>query len=354
MPRPPARRTPRRTMYDGDHDPPAVYVVDDPRDLADQDSQFANLDGLAIHYKHVASASSEARDTIVMIHGFSGNTSNFTVTPVWQELHERYHLMAFDRPGWGLSPRVVRRRDRSWPTESGDNPYTYEYSAELVERMLVHCHLMEEEEREGGRLVLLAHSHGGLLACYALSSRARLRAAFRGVVLVDAPILAWPVPRAAQSAAVRFPGLAKRLVHACAWMYAAGAKSPRLAGLTFGDIADYRQRYPNGMRGWDLTFRVRGWKASFAEWCAANAAAPPLHLERLQEVPILDVRGTRDRVISVRDGVECADATGAQTAFVAEAGHLPFAERPEEFMMVLDEFLNALDTGMQDSVLLYE
>jgi hypothetical protein len=54
------------------------------------------------------------------------------------------------------------------------------------------------------------------------------------------------------------------------------------------------------MCGWDQTFRVRGWKQAMGEWAACNAASPPLELQRLRELPCLDVRGTRDQVIELR------------------------------------------------------
>jgi hypothetical protein len=60
---------------------------------------------------------------------------------------------------------------------------------------------------------------------------------------------------------------------------------------------EYLQENPNGMCGWDQTFRVRGWKQAMGEWAACNAASPPLDLQRLRELPCLDVRGTSDQVI---------------------------------------------------------
>ncbi len=45
---------------------------------------------------------------------------------------------------------------------------------------------------------------------------------------------------------------------------------------------------------------------------------------------------------SVRDGVESEVLTGAQVAFVAAAGHVPFAEQPHDFLLVVEEFLAEL------------
>jgi hypothetical protein len=41
---------------------------------------------------------------------------------MWEELAASFSLLSFDRPGWGLSQRVVRSKKGLWPTEKGDNP----------------------------------------------------------------------------------------------------------------------------------------------------------------------------------------------------------------------------------------
>jgi pimeloyl-ACP methyl ester carboxylesterase len=38
--------------------------------------------------------------------------------------------------------------------------------------------------------------------------------------------------------------------------------------------------------------------------------------------------------------VNSEELTGAELAFVSEAGHLPFAEQPEDFLLVVTEFLS--------------
>ena len=119
-----------------------------------------SLDGLRIHYKHQVNP--EATTTIVMLHGVSGNTSNFTNVPMWNDFSSRFSLLAFDRPGWGLSPRVLRTTKMtgsSWPTDSGENPYTYEYSTKLLLNLLEYLELSNRPK------ILLAHSHGGEQAC---------------------------------------------------------------------------------------------------------------------------------------------------------------------------------------------
>jgi pimeloyl-ACP methyl ester carboxylesterase len=348
----------RRTIYDGDSPHPHPYEVESGRQIAWPESEFLSFQGIDIHFMHRRHADT-SKPTIVMLHGFNGSVFNFCICPLWEELALSHSLLAFDRPGWGLSERVTRMRRGllprgGWPTESGANPYTYLFSAQLLEHVLRTRGLWDAPK------VLMAHSHGGLTAVSLLCEHEQLRAQFAGVVLVDAAIRAWPVPPAAARLAQRFPGCVRWLLQHLAWLYRAGSGVMKLAGVPFHDLPGYLRREPNGMRGWDSTFRVEKWKArkafeerereicltavfslqeAFAEWAVANAAAPPCDLTQLRALPVLDVRGVRDKVIDPYDGVDTQALTGAETAFVSEAGHLPFCEQPEDFAFVVGEFL---------------
>lgn len=331
----PARRSrKKRTMYDGEFDHPAEYVVDDPSKLAEKDSQFLELDGLLIHC--VVRMKEEPCPVLVMLHGFSGNTTNFSVCPMWEELAQQYSLVAFDRPGWGLSPRVLRGKKGVWPTRSAENPYTYAYSCRLLRSVLEALHLWDAHHIP---LVLIGHSHGGTTTSYCLAHDAQLRARFAAAVLIDAPLAKWPVPRPFQAIARGVPAFTRALCRASAPIYYVGACHVATAKLPFYDLRGYIAQWPNGMRGWDQTFRVRNWQRAFAEWCCANASRVEIDFTKLSELPVLDVRGAQDKVVDPQDGIKLQQQTKAEIAFVSNAGHLPFAEQPDDFMMILSEFL---------------
>ncbi len=166
----------KKTIYDGDSPHPDPFVVASGRDIAGPESQFLSFDGVEIHFVHV-SHEDPSRPTVILLHGFSGNVFNFSICPMWnvrksvflsffplfflflQELALSYSLLAFDRPGWGLSARVVRGRRGVWPTESGNNPYSYEFSALLLR------HILQERGLWDRPKILFAHSHGGLVRC---------------------------------------------------------------------------------------------------------------------------------------------------------------------------------------------
>ena len=73
------------------------------------------------------------------------------------------------------------------------------------------------------------------------------------------------------------------------------------------------------------------------QWSAVNAAPAKMDLTKLRELPVLDIRGLNDSVIPPRDGLECQPLMNSEVALISDSGHLPFAERPEDFFLVLFE-----------------
>lgn len=73
-------------------------------ELVDQDSRFAVLHGISVHYK-AASPYSRPKATIHCFHGFGANTGS------WGKVHRQLaytlaaQVTAHDMPGFGLTER---------------------------------------------------------------------------------------------------------------------------------------------------------------------------------------------------------------------------------------------------------
>lgn len=119
-----------------------------------------------------AAAPHTFRHPIVLLHGFG--SSLFAFRALWLELSQQCSiLLAFDRPGFGLTSRPLKdasgsygswvERDELNPSARGvlreqSNPYTSEYSAALLLKLLSKLGLGHE------RCVFVGHSTGGSLA----------------------------------------------------------------------------------------------------------------------------------------------------------------------------------------------
>jgi len=97
-----------------------------PRELADPDSQFAEVDGLTVHYK----TAGEGQPILVLLHGF--DASIFSWREVKEPLGKLGRVIAFDRPAFGLAARPI-------PGEcQGDTPYSPEAQADLTVELMDH------------------------------------------------------------------------------------------------------------------------------------------------------------------------------------------------------------------------
>lgn len=84
---------------------------------------------------------------IVLLHGFGAST--FSWRTVIDELAELGHVIAYDRPGFGVTPLVERT-----PT---DDPYSLAGQVRLLGKLV-------EAESAGRPVVLVGHSAGALVA----------------------------------------------------------------------------------------------------------------------------------------------------------------------------------------------
>lgn len=136
-----------------------------PEQLADPDSRFAEVNGVNIHYKMAG----EGEPVFILLHGFAAST--FSWREVMGPLSEMGTVVAFDRPGFGLTERPM---PGEW---EGRSPYAPESQADLT------VGLMDALGIE--RAVLVGNSAGGTVALLtALTYPERVGA----LVLVDAAI----------------------------------------------------------------------------------------------------------------------------------------------------------------------
>jgi pimeloyl-ACP methyl ester carboxylesterase len=83
-------------------DPAPSMRLSPPRELADPDSRFAQLAGIDVHHKV---AGDPGDPTVLLFHHFHGNVA--TWRHVMDGLADDHQVVAFDRPGFGLSERPV-------------------------------------------------------------------------------------------------------------------------------------------------------------------------------------------------------------------------------------------------------
>lgn len=282
-----------------------------PEELADPDSKFIEINGLKVHYKEMGSG----QPVFILLHGFG--TSLFSWHEVMETLSGYGRVIAFDRPGFGLTARPM---SGEW---TGENPYSPEAQVDLV------LSLMDSLDVE--QAIFVGNSAGGTVSVnVALNDPERVQA----LILVDAAIYngggspAWARPFL-DTPQMRHLGplIARQLV----------ARGPDLIDLAWHDPSRIT---PEILEGYRKPYLVNNWDRALWEM---TAASHPLDLAgRLDELqmPVLVITGDDDRIVPTADSLRLAeDIPGAQLAVIPESGHLPQEERPGLFMDEVEMFL---------------
>ncbi|MGM0640282.1 MAG: alpha/beta fold hydrolase, partial [Thermotogota bacterium] len=95
---------------------PFMYVYTDGvyshRELAYEDSKFMTIDDFEVHYKEYGK---DNEQSLILLHGFGSHT--YTWDKVIKELGENYHVIAFDRPSFGLTERSLNNEINIYTTD---------------------------------------------------------------------------------------------------------------------------------------------------------------------------------------------------------------------------------------------
>ena len=148
-----------------------------PYDLADPDSRFTEWNGLDIHYK----VEGDSDKVMLLFHGFGSST--FTWQFIKDAFVSDFTLIAYDRPAFGLTERIIS------VNEAGYNYYNF-YNQSLIAYELLRAIDVKPKE-----LILMGHSAGTPIAIdYYLNHPAYVK----GLILISP---AWgrlsrdPLPR---------------------------------------------------------------------------------------------------------------------------------------------------------------
>ena len=285
------------------------------RELAYPDSRFARLAGVDVHH---TVAGSTGHPTLLLSHHFYGSA------PTWRrlvtELEPRHHLVAFDRPGFGLTERPERDR---W---NGANPYSRAMAAQLGWELLDHLEVDDA--------VLVGSSAGGTNV---LEMYRRQPERVRALVLLSPAITGDVGPPSALRPLLRSPQVRAVAPHLI----------QRFVGevdveRTSGSWADPSRATPDDAEPYQRMLRVDGWERGF--WEVINADPRPDLGDLLGriEVPVLVVGGDRDTVIRPRWNRRTAAAIpGARYVELDGCGHTPQEECPAALADAIETFLTS-------------
>ncbi|XP_010479793.1 PREDICTED: uncharacterized protein LOC104758597 [Camelina sativa] len=278
---------------------------------------------------------------IVLVHGFGGGV--FSWRHVMGNLSHQLgcRVVAYDRPGWGLTSRLIRK---DWEKRNLANPYNLESQVDLL---LSFC-----SEMGFSSVVLVGHDDGGLLALKAAekiqASTLKCNIIIKGVVLINVSLSREVVPAFARillHTSLRKKHLVRpllrteitQLVNRRAWC--------NTTKLTTDVTMLYKA--PLCLEAWDEALNEIS-KLSY-EMILSPQNASAL-LKSMGDLPILVVAGAEDALVPLKSSKALASKlTNSRLVEISSCGHLPHEECPTTLVSALGSFICRLIPKLPNS-----
>ena len=277
--------------------------------LADEDSQFIEVNGLNVHYKTYGTG----EPVFILLHGFGA--SLFSWHEVTTPLAEYGTVIAYDRAAFGLTERPLE-----W---EGESPYSQDSQVELV------IGLMDALGIE--KATLVGNSAGGTVSMLtALKYPERIES----LILVDPAVYAgggapaWIRPLLGTPQMRHVGPLIARQIQA--------------QGVEFIKTAWHDpSKIPQAtVDGYQKPLQVEDWDKAL--WELTLSSRESGLAERVNEfnLPILVITGDDDRIVPTEQSLRlAAEIPNADLVVIPQCGHLPHEECPDEFMQAVQDFL---------------
>lgn len=296
-------------------------------DDTDSDAGLSSLVSLG------ADVEEKGKFAVVLIHGFGGGVFSWRLMMGVLARQIGCTVVAFDRPGWGLTSRPCRK---DWEEKHLPNPYKLESQVDLLISFCM--------EMGFSSVVLVGHDDGGILA---LKVAEKIRAsesphvAIKGVVLLGVSLSREVVPAFARI--LLHTSLGKKhmvrpllrteitqVINRHAWY--------DVSKLTREVLNFYKA--PLYVEGWDEALHEIGRLSYATVLSPQNAAAL---LKSVEDLPVLVVAGAEDALVSLKSAQAMASKlVNSRLVAISGCGHLPQEECPKALLAALSPFISRL------------
>jgi len=285
------------------------------KEVAGEGATFATAQGIDIYYEKTDFVCQEDKGcsnppVIFLLHGFGANT--FSYREVIEPLSQLGDVIAYDRPGFGLSERPT-----SW---EGENPYGSIGQDLILDELIA-------QFASGRDVILVGHSAGGTLAAqYVVDNKD----AIHGLILISPAILSTGGSPSWLNWIFSIP----QLDHLGPLLVSSIASS----GMDLLNESWYNKDLitEEVKAGYREPLSVIGWEEGFWEFNRAPRAFDIK--DRLDEinVPTLLLTGDTDTVVSTADTEALANLIKDSVLFVIpNSGHLAQEETPEDTLKAI-------------------
>ncbi len=278
-------------------------------------SHFLDVNGFKVHYR----LAGNGKPLVVLLHGSFLSIRSWR--SVFDRLAESVSIMAFDRPGFGLTSRPL-------PSKATGVSYTPEAQSDLVIALM--------KKLGFNKAVLVGNSTGGTMA---LLTALRYPQHVDGLVLAGAMIYSG-------YATSEVPAFMKPVMKAMTPIFS------RLMKFLITRLYDRNIRgfwYNKERLGSDVLSAFRS-DLMIGDWSRAfwELFIETHHLrldERLKTMskPSLVITGEHDLTVKTEESIRLArELPDAELVVIPDCGHLPQEEQPEAFVLEVRKFLQTM------------
>lgn len=263
------------------------------------DECWINLNGLKVRYLESGKGK---KNHILFIHGLGSAADRWMKIP--DTLPSNFHSIAIDLPGFGET----------------DKPSNLEYTIEQFRQFVIS--FLKEVSISNEKFTLIGHSLGGYIAAEIAIQNQNL---IKELVLIDSSgMLNRPTPILEEYLDAAMNPTQDNVRKAFEKMVADPSRVPTL--LVDGFIR--RINMPNAKHAFESTL--------------AYSTSTQIGLDRLRliKIPTLILWGVHDKVIPLEHSGFFKDTIhDSQLEIIDDAGHAPFAEKPDQVSEILKNFL---------------
>jgi pimeloyl-ACP methyl ester carboxylesterase len=292
---------------------PPLTDTQSPEALADPDSRFVRINGVNIHYK----IAGQGEPAIILLHGFGAST--FSWREVLQPLSRLGTVVAYDRPAFGLTERLLPGQ---W---TGENPYSPAAQVDLL------FGLMDELGIQ--KAILVGNSAGGTVAISAaLAKPERVQA----LVLVDAAVYTTGGSSPLLRALFQLPQMDRI---GPLFVRSISVRGMEILNMAWHDPSRITDEIKAGYR---KPLMADHWDVGL--WQMTKTSRSSDLAVRLADIqpPVLVVTGDDDRIVPTENSLRLAkDIPGAQLVVFKNCGHVPQEECPQDFLQAVEPYIQS-------------
>ncbi|GAB2269460.1 hypothetical protein Dimus_004378 [Dionaea muscipula] len=271
---------------------------------------------------------------IILVHGFGGGVFSWRHVMSTLASEVGCTVAAFDRPGWGLTPRPQRK---DWEEKELPNPYQHDTQVDLL---LSFCLDMGFSS-----VILVGHDDGGLLVLKAAERVQKAgnttKVAVKAVVLLSVALSREVVPAFARILLRTSLGkkhLVRPLLRAEITQVVNRRAWYDATKLTTEVLSLYKA--PLCVQGWDEALHELG-KLSCETILSPQHAASLL--KAVEHLPVLVVAGAEDALVSLKSSqVMASKLINSRLVAISGCGHLPHEECPKAVLAAMTPFISRI------------